>query len=157
MLIEGYGNFSIAGHPELNPLMRKYIYGGPGTLGPYWEEPGRSIVVSLYRDIFPPEALYKDVTRHFFPRDSENGQREQTAKIDGKMSFQNMRPYASTWSSYHGWQNEFPDRKSRADGGSGDIVDEMFDALKEATGWGEDTEFDLEWDGGILLARKKEL
>lgn len=154
--MEGYGDVSIVGHPELSPLMRKYIYGGQGTLGPYWEEPGRSIVVSLYRDITPPDALYKDVTRHFFPRDLESGEREKILQIAQKMTFEVFRTYTRTFSSYHGWQNAFPDRKSRETGGSGDIIDDMFDALKDATGWEEGTEFDIEWRSGILLARKRD-
>ena len=153
----GYGDVSFAGHPEINPILRHYMY-GPNTLGPFWEEPSRSIVVNLYRDIIPPEALYKDVTRQFFPRDSESGEREKIVHIPGKMTIAgNVRPYAKTWSSYHGWVSAFPDRKSRENGGSGDILDEMFDALKETTGWGENSEFDLEWISCILLARKRNL
>ena len=68
-----------------------------------------------------------------------------------------LRPYGKTWSSYHGWMSAFPDRKSRENGGSGDIMDEMFDALKDATGWDETTEFELEWISGILLARKRDI
>ena len=153
----GYGDLRISGRPELTPLLRKYAYGGPGTMGPYWEEPGRSIVVSLYRDIIPPDALFKDVTRHFFPRQSPSGETEIMVKIRNKMTIANMRPYTRTWSSYHGWAQDFPDRKSRESGGVGDIVDDMFDALKDATGFEEDTEFDVEWVSGILLARKKDM
>lgn len=151
----GYGNISIVGHPELKPILRHYTYGGPGTLGPYWEEPGRSIVVKLYRNIIPPSALFTDVTREFFPRESSSGEKEDIVRIAGKMTLGIMEPYVRTWSSYHGWQNVFPDRKSRANGGEGDIVDEMFDAVKKETGWDDDTEFDVEWSSGILLARKK--
>lgn len=155
LLISGYGDVSIVGHPELRPLLRRFWYGGPGTLGPYWEEPGRSIVVSLYRDIAPPETLYKDVIRYFFPRESETGEREKIVQITEKMTFDILRTYTKTWSSYHGWQNDFPHRKSRESGGSGDIIDDMFDALKDATGWENDTEFNVEWGSGILLVRKK--
>jgi trans-aconitate 3-methyltransferase len=153
----GYGNFSVVGYPELTPLLQKFTYGGPGTLGPYWEEPGRSIVVSLYRDIVPPEALYEDVTRHFFPRPSKSGQTEMIVRISANMTLEIMESYARTWSSYHGWQNAFPEKKSRESGGEGDIVDEMCDALKEKTGWEDNTEFDVEWDSGVLLARKKDI
>jgi trans-aconitate 3-methyltransferase len=146
----------IVGHPELSPLLHKYSYGGPGTLGPYWEEPGRSIVVNLYRDIVPPSALFKDVTREFFPRQSHSGEKEVIVQIPSKMTIKIMEAYTRTWSSYHGWQQAFPDRKSRANGGEGDIVDEMYDALKRETGWDENTEFDIEWNSSILLARKKE-
>lgn len=136
--------------------MHKFVYGGPGSLGPYWEEPGRSIVVSLYRDIHPPNSLFQEETRHFFPRENESGEYEEIVKLSGKMTFEIMRPYAKTWSSYHGWQQAFPDRKSREEGGDGDILDEMFDDLKEMTGWDEKHEFDVEWDSAILLARKRE-
>src|SRR5579862_2699817 len=156
LLKPGYGNFSIVGRPDLRPLLQKYVYGGPGTLGPYWEEPGRSIVVSLYRDIVPPSALYQDVTRLFFPRKSSTGENEAIVQISGKMTISIMEPYARTWSSYHGWQTAFPERKSRANGGEGDIIDEMFDELKRETGWDDDTEFDVEWSSSILLARKRD-
>ena len=153
---EGYGDLSIVGRPELTPLLTSYIYGGPGTMGQYWEEPGRSIVVSLYRDIIPPDSLYKDVTRHFFPRRSASGELEEIAKLSNKITINVMRPYTRTWSSYHEWCRDFPDRKSRESGGTGDIVDDMFDALKGVTGWDDDTEFEVEWSSGILLARKRD-
>ena len=125
-------------------------------MGPYWEEPGRSIVVNIYRDITPPEALFKEVTRHFFPRRSPSGESEVIVEIPNKMTVANMRQYTKTWSSYHGWTQAFPDRKSRESGGEGDIIDDMFDALKDASGFDEDTEFDVDWTSGILLARKKD-
>jgi len=153
----GYGNFSIKGNKDLTSLLQKYVYGGPGTLGPYWEEPGRSIVVSLYRDIRPPESLYKDITRLYFPRKSVSGETEQIVGIAAKMTIRMFYAYGRTWSSYHGWQNAFPERKSRESGGEGDILDEMCDALKMETGWDDDTEFEVEWNSGVLLARKKEL
>ena len=143
----------ILGHPETNSILHRYMYGGPGTLGPYWEE-GRSIVTNLYREIHPPTVLYEDVTRYFFPRESESGKREKIVEIPGKMTWESLEAYFGTFSSYHGWQHAFPDKKSRKNAGSGDIGDEMFDALKKATGWGEDTEFDVEWPSTILLARK---
>jgi trans-aconitate 3-methyltransferase len=136
--------------------MHKYVYGGPGSLGPYWEQPGRSIVVSLYRNIHPPISLFKDETRLFFPRDNESGEREEIVKISAKMTLEIMRSYAKTWSCYRGWQQAFPDSKSRDEGGDGDILDEMFDELKEVTGWGETHEFGMEWNSSVLLARKSQ-
>ena len=155
----GYGNFSIVGATkDLSGLIHRYVYGGPGTLGPYWEEPGRSIVVSLYRDIVPPEVLYTDITRLYFPRKSDStGETEQIVGIPGKMTLKIFDSYGRTWSSYHGWQNAFPEKRSRESGGEGDIIDEMCDALKKETGWDDDTEFDVEWRSGVLLARKKDL
>lgn len=147
---------NVVGHPELAPLLKKYTYGGPGSMGPYWEEPGRSIVVGLYRDIIPPDALYTDVTRHFFPRKTESGEEERIVRIPKKMTISIMKPYTRTWSAFHGWQAANPDKKGRENGGEGDIVDEMFDEMKKVTGFEDDTEFDIEWSSGILLARKRE-
>src|SRR5271168_1267839 len=152
----GYGDLRISGRPELTPLLRKYAYGGPGTMGPYWEEPGRSFVVGLYRAIIPPDALYTDVTRCFFPRKTESGEEECMVRIPKKMTIRVMKPYTRTWSAFHGWQAAHPDKKSRESGGEGDIVDEMYDEMKRLTGFEDDTEFDVDWSSCILLARKRE-
>ncbi|GAA5843628.1 hypothetical protein JCM9279_000812 [Rhodotorula babjevae] len=40
----GYGEFFFPGKPELSALIPRY---SGGTLGPYWEQPGRSIVEDL--------------------------------------------------------------------------------------------------------------
>jgi trans-aconitate 3-methyltransferase len=153
----GYGDAEVPGHPEFSKVAKQFWYGGPGTLGPYWEEPGRSIVVRLYRDITFPDALYSDITRLYFPRMSKSGEREKLIQLPRKATLKTMEAYTRTASSYHGWKNDFPDRKPKKDGGSGDIVDEMMDALAQETGWDEDKEFDLEWTSGIILARKKEV
>jgi trans-aconitate 3-methyltransferase len=153
----GYGNTSIVGHPEVSSILKKYTYGGPGSLGPYWEEPGRTIVASQYRDIVPPDALYEETTRHFFPRESESGEREKIVQIPGTMTIEILESYVKTWSSYHGWKQDFPERKNRKDGGSGDVADDMLDALKEKTGWDDDSEFTVEWASTVLLARKKNI
>src|SRR3954468_12576079 len=39
---------------------------------------------------------------------------------------QNME-YIRTSSSFHGWQEAHPDRKSRSSGGNGDCIDELFE------------------------------
>jgi trans-aconitate 3-methyltransferase len=152
----GYGGMAITGHPELRPLMQQYVHGGPGTLGPYWEEPGRTIVEGLYRSIVPPFSQFTHETRYFFPREGPSGERERLVQISSKLSLGVMATYARTWSSFHGWQNDFPDKKSRESGGEGDIVDEMIDVIKEHTGWDDSSEFEVEWDSMIMLARKKE-
>jgi hypothetical protein len=73
-----------------------------------------------------------------------------------------MEGYMRTFSSFHTWANAHPEKKSRIEGGEGDIVDEMFDEMVEAEPeWkkqGErwrDFEVQNEWGSVILLARRK--
>jgi len=66
--MQGYGEVTISKYPYLKPLISDY-HGGPDqlgmitvppsvvlvyssySLGPYWEQPGRSIVEGLLRDV----------------------------------------------------------------------------------------------------------
>jgi len=65
-LVQGYGEVTIPKYPHLKPLISDY-HRGPDqlgmvtasstlpysfhSLGPYWEQPGRSIVEGLLRDV----------------------------------------------------------------------------------------------------------
>jgi trans-aconitate 3-methyltransferase len=72
---------------------------------------------------------------------------------------QNME-YIRTSSSFHGWQEAHPNRKSRFAGGKGDCIDELFDKIAEVEeDWKNDQnwqekEIDVEWGTGLVLARK---
>jgi len=61
-----------------------------------------------------------------------------------------------TWSSTHGWNEANPERKKRADGGEGDVVDEIWDEMVKVDPALEDDELeiDVEWGTGLLMARK---
>ena len=50
---------------------------------------------------------------------------------------QNME-YIRTVSSFHGWQEAHPDRKSRSAGGKGGCIDDLFDEMAEAEDWKSD-------------------
>ena len=66
--------------------------------------------------------------------------------------------YIRTWSSFHAWHEQHPTQKRRDEGGTGDIVDEMFDDMKSVEpDWveGEGKEVKIEWGSGLLLARRK--
>ncbi|KWU42029.1 S-adenosyl-L-methionine-dependent methyltransferase [Rhodotorula sp. JG-1b] len=68
----GYGEFYFPTRPDLSALIPPY---SAGTLGPYWEQPGRSIVESLLVPFpFPSRALTPSFdptsyTRSFFLRE----------------------------------------------------------------------------------------
>lgn len=68
-----------------------------------------------------------------------------------------------TFSAFHVWEAHHPDRKSREDGGPGDLVDVMYDEISQAIDpqWRDqgnkwlDKVVEIEWGSYILFARKK--
>ena len=68
--------------------------------------------------------------------------------------------YIRTWSSFSAWYDKFQKSK-REDGGEGDVVDEMFDAMISAeSAWRKEIsplakEVEMEWGSGLLLARRR--
>ncbi|TAQ86412.1 hypothetical protein B7494_g5257 [Chlorociboria aeruginascens] len=160
----GYKDNLFVDYPAATKVFDHFCYGpGKDTMGPYWEQPGRSILRDLYKDIVPPEEDWEDVHRFEYEPDTlgkESGRGEvlmyKTLKL-GEMS-----EYVRTFSSYHSWQADHPKETSRASGGTGDVVDVIFDEMLEVepdwktTGenW-RDFEVATEWGSVILLARFK--
>ena len=68
--------------------------------------------------------------------------------------------YIRTWSAFSAWHDRFKSAK-REDGGEGDVVDEMFDAMLSAEpAWGNDyswktKEVEIEWGTALLLATRR--
>ena len=161
----GYKDHSFVDYPKATQILDHYCYGpGKELLGQYWEQPGRSILRGRYAAIVPPDEDWKDVTRVEYepgtkgPKSGTLGERLMYKTL----TLGAVEGYARTFSAYHGWQEAHPDKKSRAEGGSGDIVDEMFDVMREAEpDWQElgenwrDKTVEVEWGSIILLARKR--
>ena len=73
-----------------------------------------------------------------------------------KMTLAQSKDYVRTASSFHEWERKHPQDKSRKSGGTGDVVDWMYDEMSEAEGWQADgMELNLEWGSAIILARRK--
>lgn len=158
----GYKDNYIVDHPKATQVLDHYCY-GPNTMGPFWEQPGRSILRNLYHDILPPESDWEDVQRIEYQPDTKgkaSGKGE--VLMQKKLKLGELEGYVRTFSSFHNWAVANPERKSRKDGGEGDIVDELFDKMIEvepdwkAQGdkWRE-YEAINEWGSVILLARKR--
>lgn len=70
--------------------------------------------------------------------------------------------FMRTWSAFSAWKKGHPERKARIDGGEGDVIDDMFEEMKAVEGdWKDlsgkdwwDTEVDVEWGGGLIMAKK---
>ncbi|KAK9324006.1 S-adenosyl-L-methionine-dependent methyltransferase [Lipomyces orientalis] len=145
----GYKDHSIVGSKLANDIFMEFSY-GDNFLGPYWE-PGRQFVRNLYRDIVPPSDLFTDVKRTEYIA----GESDASGRLIAKdMTLEANESYVRTWSSFHNWCKDHPDEMARREGGTGDIVDRLFDRLKRVTGWTEKTILQVEWSSVILLARR---
>jgi SAM-dependent methyltransferase len=155
----GYKDHVYVDFPQASKMLVDYSYGmdKERELGPYWSQPGRSIVVNKLRAIKPPEDIFEDITRIEY-EPGTNGPRsgDGTMFVNTRMTMKQNMDYMRTWSSFHEWEKTHPVDTKRSEGGNGDIIDWMFDDMKKAEGWtDEEMELDVEWGSALLMARKK--
>jgi hypothetical protein len=104
-------------------------------MGSYWEQPGIDILRDLYRSIILPEEDFEDFNRiEYEPKTNSIAGPETSGE---RLMYKNLKlgeleGYVRTFSAYYGWLEAHLGRKPRAQGGSGDIVDEMFGNMLEA-------------------------
>lgn len=160
----GYKDPMFVDYPQANELLKHFYYDkqDPDALGPYWQQPGRSVVQNKYRAIKPSGDEWEDIQRvEYEPACNGPHSGEGTPFIEMKAPISAFMEYTRTFSAYHGWQEAHPDRRKKSAGGSGDNVDELFDkivaserSLQEVENW-QDKIADIEWGSGLLFARKK--
>ena len=142
--------------------MNEFAYSSDERLlGPYWSQPGRSIIERKLQDIQPPTSEWENIERIEYEPGTE-GQRtgDGTMYLSRRLRLIECMDYIRTWSSFSAWFDKFQ-RTKRDDGGRGDVVDEMFDAMVVAEpAWKTDNkwrekEVEIEWGSGLLLARRR--
>ncbi|TPX15954.1 uncharacterized protein E0L32_000288 [Thyridium curvatum] len=171
----GYKDHVLVGHPEASEAFRAFSYGegevAPGIegMGRFWEFPGRGILRDSYAAIQPPASEWEGVRRLAWDPDAGAA---AAAGVEGvpqevlwqrhAMTLGQLEGYVRTYSAYSNWREAHPQRRRRAEGGEGDVVDAMFDAVVDAVpAWrvrGEawrDVEVDAVWGSVILLARRR--
>ncbi|MCJ1303636.1 hypothetical protein MMC08_006446 [Hypocenomyce scalaris] len=157
----GYSDPVFVEFPKATRILEHYMYGNEDRLlGPHWE-PGRAIVRNKLRDIKPPTSDWTTIKRIEY-EPGTNGPRtgEGTMFMNRRLTLGDCQNYMRTFSSVHTWQEKHPKRRKREEGGDGDIVDEMFDEMRQAEpGWQveerwEEKEVELEFGSALLLARK---
>ncbi|MCJ1411153.1 hypothetical protein MMC19_005241 [Ptychographa xylographoides] len=159
----GYKDHVFVDHPKATDILNKYAYGrGERCLGDYWSQPGRSIVQNKYRDIKPPTEDWENIQRiEYEPEAHGRNSGKGTMFLEKGITLGDCMNYIRTWSSYHGWLEAHPDCQKKEGGGSGDVIDEMFDEIRKSEPvWQQDDkwtdrEVDIEWGSGLLLARRK--
>ena len=160
MAFWGYKDPVFVGWPRASAILDRYSYGNdPDTaLGSYWE-PGRFIVRNLLRDVRPPESVFMDIQRVEHEPDatkttSRDGSGDPAIAVAKRMSVAQSMDYVRTFSSFHNWREAHPTAASRKEGGEGDVVDVMFDEIKEVEGWTDEAlELEVEWGTALILAR----
>jgi len=155
----GYKDSVLVDFPRASEILHRHSHTKEkGTLGSYWSQPGRGILEDKLRAIRPPEEIFEDVQRvEYEPGTEGKGSGEGTRFVERRMKVGEAKAYLRTWSSTHGWMEANPGRTMRAEGGPGDIVDEIWGEMVEADPAlkDDDLEVDVEWGTGLLMARKK--
>lgn len=182
----GYKDFVFVGRRTASCVVARYTYGRE-HFGPYWTQPGRGRIQGRYRCLEPPEEHWEAVERWeyetVFPDAEDDDDRELSrlgysravtadpemsgtlvkegqVLMEMKISLGRLEAYARTWSSVHAWKQAHPLRVARADGGSGDLVDEWFDELRrvepewDVAAW-KDLVVDVELGHGVVCARRR--
>ncbi|KAI5463828.1 S-adenosyl-L-methionine-dependent methyltransferase [Mariannaea sp. PMI_226] len=165
----GYKDNIIVDRPRANKVFDKFCYGDadvlPGLEGmnQYWERPGRDILRDLMKDVQIPESSWTNVKRILYDvdKDTTDVAGPETAWMRKDLNLGEFAAYVRTFSAYRGWMDAHPEKKSREQGGDGDIVDLMFDQILEvepewkALGdrW-QDVQVETVWGTYILQAQR---
>ena len=155
----GYKDHVFVDFPKATSILDRYAY-SEDALGPYWSQPGRSRLQNKLRDLVPPPSEWNDIQRlEYEPRAQGPNSGDGTIFLSRKMRIKDCMNYVRTWSSYSAWQEQHAETK-REDGGRGDIVDRMFDDMREVEQEWQDKDWmditmDIEWGSGILIARRR--
>lgn len=169
----GYKDHIIVGRPETTPIFDKFIYGiqepvpGVESLARFWELPGRDILRDSFRTVVPPATDWESVMRIAWDPDRKAGDindaPEEALWQRKTLKLGELEGYVRTYSSFSGWKNVHPEKKSRAEGGDGDVVDLMFDEIVAAVpewkalgdGRWKDVEVDTVWGTVLLMAKRR--
>lgn len=159
----GYKDHVFVDYPKATEILKKYASDNDAQLlGPYWPQPGRSIVEGKLQVIQPPTSDWEDIQRIEYEPGLKGPRSGQgTLFVSKRMTLKECMAYIRTWSAFHGWQEKHPDMKRKEDGGNGDVVDELFEVMVNTEeDWQKDEdwrekEVEIEWGSGLLLARRR--
>lgn len=156
----GYKDHVFVDSKRATDILNEFAYGdSEDLLGPYWPGPGRSYVQDKLRVIKPPPSEWESIQRiEYEPGTNGKHSGEGTPMMERSMMIGECKEYVRTWSSFHGWQEKHPEQIARSKGGSGDVMDEMFDTIAKDVEYFRDDEFvvPMEWGSALVMARRRE-
>ncbi|KAH3673588.1 hypothetical protein WICMUC_003585 [Wickerhamomyces mucosus] len=130
---------------EIDNFALEFMYGDK-YLGPYWENPGRLILRKKFKDVIPPSNIFEDeVVFEHDPR-LQNKAGSSPLIIKKTLPFETYFNYTKTWSSYHSWKKQNPDKE--------EIADWYYKKLQSKTGWTPQTIVNYEFITILKLVRK---
>jgi|SRR5882762_6967788 len=148
------------------------------SLGPHWQQPGRSILENHLVDV--PSATdmlpdrFADFERVFFTGassyillsrwsllkfalGSKPGEYYPSLPSTGpvilrrKMTWGDLQQYLRTWSSLHTYHEHYPEDLKRPEG---DIATRFLKSLKDTAGVKDQDSVDIEWPLALILVRR---
>ncbi|KAG8531595.1 uncharacterized protein KY384_003225 [Bacidia gigantensis] len=156
----GYTDPAFPGFKNATNILSEFAYRND-ALGPYWSQPGRFLVQDKLRHLQPHSEDWTDVRRIEYEPDWHEGLKgEGTMILSARMAVRDCMNYVRTWSSFSTWQDSHPTESKRDASGEGDVVDKIFDSMRDAEpAWQSDQwldmHIDIEWGSGLLLSRRK--
>ncbi|EKM53186.1 uncharacterized protein PHACADRAFT_259362 [Phanerochaete carnosa HHB-10118-sp] len=162
----GYSEFRLPRYPSATYLIHEYSRGTDPekSLGPHWEQPGRSILDDHLVGVPDPGSVvpdkFQDFERIYFTGNYHpHFPSPRPIILPKKMTWDDLLSYLHTFSSFHTHQTRYPADKENP---HGDIARRFRDKLKEhaaeqdSSALPKDTdEVDVEWPVALLLARRK--
>jgi trans-aconitate 3-methyltransferase len=154
-----YADVGFVGCEAANEILLKADKEG-GVLHSYWAE-GKKRLTGRYRDVLLPEDEWEEEVRleHVTGEKFKN---EEFVVVEPTMiKINNMMEEIRTWSGVSKWKHTFPERVARSKGGKGDVVDEIFDEMRQTKdewinnkNW-LDSEVEAVWGTVFVMARRK--
>ena len=137
---------------------------GPYDIGPYWQQPGRSILQNHLREIVqagPPlltDGQYLVFSGDWYPESKHPGADVRDVIMSQPATFEKLEATLRTWSAVHTYLEKFPDVAGmRGKGAEGDVVDRIISKLKgmlKGEGVPEDSTIIVDVAMVLLLYRK---
>lgn len=151
LAIWGYCDPIIVEYPELDREIEQWHYGSD-TLGPYWQEPGRSILRSCLRDYDIDKTKFKDIKKSYTQAEDyrEKKAPQKELFLVKQLTLYQFRDYLKTSSAYHNWRQD-PKNQNKSD-----TCEEFISSLIERypTLADKDTTITIAWNTFYILARK---
>ncbi|KAJ8082351.1 trans-aconitate methyltransferase 1 [Marasmius tenuissimus] len=164
-----YSDYRLPKYPSFTPLITEYAQGSDpdNSLGPHWQQPGRSILQNHLHDIPEPknvsgsESSFTDLDRIYFTGSYyPDLPASQTLPVilRSKTTWNGLLGYLDTFSSLHTYLEHHPEDSKREDG---NIAVRFWRSLMEraaqidgkAESRGED-EVTVEWPVALVLTKK---
>ena len=146
-----YNEIQFTDLPKGSEIFAKYSH-AEDALGPYWPQPGRSILETGMEGVDPPAGLFRDIERHYT---AQKGSKAPSPVSKPQVPLPMLEHYFRTTAAFHNWKEANPQTKARKEGGEGDVIDQMLDDIKKEGGWSDDEKVNVHWPTVAVLARPK--